>query len=392
MTKVLFMLILILGGIILKRVAEKKKIPSVLLLIMIGILLKEFVEIDFHEPIFFEVGTLTLVLLAFDAISRFRILHFDSYHEHALKSGLVHLIINILFLSIIISYILPIRSIVFSLVCTVVLSSVDPAHVFSLFRMRLTKFRETLMLESYLINPIIIFLVFTLIDFFEYEPVSYRMVGYLLPLAQKILIGFGIGIFAGLIFFGIMKKYYSRSISMVGLIVVALFCYVVTELGNGNGIFAVLALGFLFANIKVKHKKDLQKHEATLIEALEVLVSIFFGYILSMSMTTLFVFKSIIIYMILLSLRFFTVQIVHLNERLSRRDTIHMTLNCPKGYATIVIAFALAFYKISYHGSEFLLIDFPVVHDILNLVILITIYSLFVSWAVSFVSEKKLKL
>lgn len=387
--QIVLLLIILVAGLVLSHLSKKSRVPPVLSLTLLGILVR---GLGFRiSSLFFPIiSTSAIILVVFDAVERFRHGHFDDNHKKAIKTGLLYFVISIFSLGILLSFYFNMQSMTLALIFAGVLTIIDPRQVFDKIKIRINHFKSLLTLESELMIPLIVFFIFVLFDVRKYNLLMiYDLPHYLIPFLQRITIGFGVGISLGIIVFGLMKKFYDAPVSKLMVILLSFLAYGATQWLGGDGIFAVISIGIMFANLKMPHKRELEEFEESIMDGIEVLACILFGYLLNSDLTFTVVSGSLVVFWVVLLVRFFTVMITHIDEHHGFNDWVFMTLTCPRGYATIVVALAVGSVMIDVNTVPTMLAILPEGSYLMNVVILVTLYSLFLSWIVALVDRQQ---
>jgi potassium/hydrogen antiporter len=393
-------------GLVVGIISKKIRIPSILLLILTGAVLnniyingqKTFV---FSNEFLISASILALVMIVFQGSSNFTYKDLDTYSESALKLALVFLVLNLLFLSIATSFIFGISNIILCLIFAAVMSGTDPGSVIALFHSKTNKITEILKFESVINTPIVVLLPFILLNLMELDSSVIASVGeYFYPFLQQIITGIGTGVVVGVIVFRSLKKFYSDRISPLTLITSALITYILSEKLGGNGVLAVTVVGIIFGNFTVKGKPELKEFSNILSNILEMLVFVLIGFLLPVAFEAGFIIKSIILFMLMLLLRFVAVQLIYMHDHVNVKERIFMSLNCAKGIAVAVVAFILSNFILKIPIVEdnvrtiipLPLESIPGTSEIVNLMILFIIYSVIVSSIAARFSQHFIKL
>ncbi|MBL7050733.1 cation:proton antiporter [Candidatus Woesearchaeota archaeon] len=379
--------VLLLIGILCSIVANKLKIPNVLLLIITGILLsyikynnKPLLQFD---PIFLtSISIIALVMILFDSSSRLKLKTFDTLSFKAIKLTSIFLLYNVLLLTLPVLFIYGIyaesliHQFILALVFTTLVSATDSASVMVLLQGVKSKVAKLLEIESILNTPLAIILPFMLIELLDKTKekviMSTFLLDQILPFLAQIVVGIGSGVFIGLIIFKLMRKKYSEKLSPVALITAALLTYIIAENLQGSGVLAVVALGLFFGNVYVKQKETLKEFSSMFSNSLEILVFILVGFIVNIPLTLEFFLKSFALFIIYLIIRFLAVNLTFRKENYTKKEIIFMSLNVSKGIAVAVVAFTLVTTNI------------PGIEHILHLILAFMVYSI----ATSTLAEK----
>lgn len=393
-------------GLLMGLISKKLKIPSMLLLIIAGAVLKNIningqPLIMFTDGFLISMSLLALVMIVFEGSSNFSLHDLDTYSSYALKTVILFLIFNMLFLSIGVFYIFGIKSMILSLVFAAVMSGTDPGSVLSLFQTKSNRITELLKFESIINTPITVLIPFILLELMVLDSnIMSNFVEYFKPFSQQIITGIGAGVFFGLIIVRFMKNFYSNKLSPLMLITSSLLTYIISESIGGNGVLAVTVFGVFFGNMRVKKKLELKEFSTMLSSILEIIVFILIGFILPIDLSLGFILKSVVLFAIMVLLRFIAVEIVYLNDHLNLKERIFISLNCAKGIAVAVVAFLLTNYMLELpvmiDGVKLMnvmpLINYPGAEIIIDLMILFMVYSILLSTIMSKFSQHFIRL
>ncbi|MBW2991699.1 cation:proton antiporter [Candidatus Woesearchaeota archaeon] len=367
--------VIFITGIILSMLSVKLKIPNVLLLLAFGIFLNYLGKIGLLEitfpPVFIaSMGLLALVMIVFDSSSRFKIREFDEFSMKTLKVTFIFLALNLIFLTIFTRYMFGIQNIFLALIFSALMSGTSPSGVFSFMKQSKNAVVEFLQIESITNTPLIVLLPFLFLELIGGnggQDFITTLVSQLGPFLEQVISGIGSGIIVGLIFFKVMRRYYSAALSPIATVTAALITYVLAENLGGNGVLAVTTLGLFFGNIFIKQKEELQKFSFMFTNLLEVFVFIIIGLIIDISFTQEFFIKSLALFGLFLLIRFVALNLSFFRKEYHMKEKIFMTLSIPKGIAVAVVAIALSTVLI------------PQMNTILDLVLAFFIYSIIIS-------------
>lgn len=370
-----YLAVIFIIGVLLSMLSNKLKIPNVILLLAFGILLNYFgrggvIDTTFPSVFISSIGLLALVMIVFDASSRFKIKEFDALSWKALKLTFIFLLLNLIFLTLSVKYIFGIESNLLALAFSALMSGTSPSGILSFIKHSKNKVVKFLEIESTINTPVIVLLAFVfagLIGSYTNRQLFENLMFQFGPVAGQVIFGIGSAIIMGLVFFKIMRKYYSPSISPIATVTAALITYVLAENLGGNGVLAVTTLGLFFGNVFIKEKEELQKFSLMFISLLEVFVFVVIGLIIFMPFTAEFLLKSLALFGVFLLIRFISLNISFSRKDYSAREKIFITLAAPKGIAEAVVAVALSALMI------------PGIITVLDLALAFIIYSVIIS-------------
>ncbi len=393
-------------GLIMGLISKKLKIPSMLLLIIAGAVLKNITMngepmFVFSDGFLISMSILALVMIVFEGSSNFSLSDLDTYSSYALKTVVVFLIFNMLFLSIGVFYIFGINSMILSLLFAAVMSGTDPGSILSLFQTKSNKITELLKFESIINTPITVLIPFILIDLMVLDnSIMSNFAEYFTPFMQQIITGIGTGVFIGIIVLRFMKKFYSDKLSPLMLITSSLLTYILAETIGGNGVLAVTVYGVFFGNMRVKKKDDLKEFSNMFSNILEIVVFVLIGFVLPIDLSIGFILKSILLFFIMVLLRFIAIELVYFNDHLNLKERIFISLNCAKGIAVAVVAFILSNYilelPVTVEGMKLIntipFIRYPGADVIIDLMILFMVYSILLTTVMARFSQYFIRL
>jgi NhaP-type Na+/H+ or K+/H+ antiporter len=389
--------VLLLLGLLCSLIAQKLKMSNVLLLVLLGVLLGNMSyqgESIFHFDSVFLVGlgVLALVMIVFDGSSRFRLKEVGEISVLSLKLIGLFMFFSIISLTFFTNLFFfgtfEAKNIIFSIIFSVIVVGTDPGSVFAMLKNvvseRVKKVVSLLEIEAILNTPIIVIIPFILLGLIETidltgSDVLSSFVNQIPAFFSQIIVGVGAGVIVGLVVLKAMKNFYSSQLSPVGVITAALMSYVLAENLSGNGVLAVASLGLLFGNVYLKEKVQLQEFNYMLSSALEILVFVMTGMIVTIPLTFDFFIKSIALFVILIISRMLAVFIGFGKKNFSIREKLFISLNMPKGIAVAVVVFTLSLYS------------FSQMDVVLRLILAFMIYSLILSTIVNLFSKKFIK-
>lgn len=370
--------VILVIGIIAGLIAKKLQIPNMLLLIIVGMILKNSpFEFDLIADSFLiTVSLLTMVMIVFDGSSRLNIKELDTYSMVSIQTTVLVVVFNLLFLSVATYYLFGFNSMLLSILFAGVMSGTDPSSVLMIFKNKSNKITDLLKFESIINTPIVVLIPFLILDLMQIGTIQVTsVIDQALPFLQQIVVAIGTGVFVGIIVFRGMKHFYSEQVSPLLLITSSLLTYILAKNLDGNGVLAVTVLGLMFGNIYIKHKTNLQEFSSMLSNSFEILVFIFVGFFISFSFEPDFLIKSIVLYLIMLLIRLGAVYASHLHDNLNFKNMVFMAFNSPKGIAVAVVVFLL--------NQDAVFMSNVESKTILNLILLFLIYSLIFSTVLS---------
>lgn len=369
--------------------ADKLKIPNVLLLIIVGIVLNILTrgankELYFPPVFLTGIAILALVMITFEGSSKFKWREINTVSTKVLKLVLVFIFLNAVFLTLTTFFIFRFTSdsifyeIGLALIFAFINSGTDPGAVLIMLREGREKISKVLRIESVINTPFVVLLPFIIIELMESvwtEEIISTLIEQFLPFIQQFVSGIGAGVLIGIIFFKFMRRRYSQRLSPLGVVTAALLTYTIAENLGGSGVLAVSTLGLFFGNVVVKKKEQLREFSEVFTNALEILVFVFIGFIIEIPFTFDFFFRSFVLFLLYLCIRFAAIHITFKSEY-NFREKLFMTLNVSKGIAVATIAFALT---TLYVEKSSVLYNLSGVIPLLNLTLVFMLYSIILS-------------
>lgn len=366
--------VILIMGILLTILSSKLKTSNILMFVLAGIFigntpLKDLPIFNFPATFLVSIAILTLAIIVFDGSSRFDLRELDALSARALETVLLFMLFNVILITVVVNifyYGFTAHGVLFGIVLAIILAGTDPGSVFILLGDKPHKVLQFLKVEALINTPIMVLFPFLLIDLISTETSAFfTFVDFIGPFLLQIIVGIGTGVLIGAIVFKAMRKWYSESLSPVAVISAALLSYIMSENLGGNGVLAVAVLGLLFGNTYVKQKGTLQEFSNITAYSLQILVFIIIGIFIKLPTDPWFWYASFAVLGSVLISRFCALHIT--NQEYKLREKIFMTLNLPKGIAVAVVAFTL------------LLLNLEGFEPILNLMIIIMVYTLIIS-------------
>jgi len=397
--------IVLLCGIIFTLIARRFRIPHVLLLLIVGILLGNIIYngeplIQFPTIFINAVGVLALVLVVFDASSRFKWRVFDSLTMTASKITMSFLLFNIAFLTILVTLIFQLENVFMALIFAALMSGTSADVVLSIFKDKTSKVTNLLEVESILNTPFTVLLPFIILSIMQKIGLEGQVFAdffrQIFGILQQFITGVGAGVVMGLVIFKIMRKYYSHRLSPMILITSTLLTYILAENLAGNGVLAVTVLGLFFGNFYVKQKQVLFEFSSTFGNSLMILVFVLVGLRIPIPFNDLkFIVASLLLFILYIGIRSMSIYVSTVNSNYTIKEKIFLTLNFPKGIAVAVLAFTMISYTFPAGSGELSGLAFvalPNAELVLNLTLIFMLYSLMVSTIVTHFSNFFIKM
>jgi CPA1 family monovalent cation:H+ antiporter len=373
-------IIILLVGLFIVLISKRLNISSILILLLAGIGLGRLEyngeKMFILSPAFLSVlAIVALILVVFDATSRFRWKTIDVYTVKTFKLMFIFFILCMIGLTVAVSLIFNVQNILLALAFSSLMAGTSPDLVLSLLKEGKKKTRgvkhkivDMLRIESILSTPLTIIIPLILIELAgkidinkiissspsvaslsianthnAYNNAFVVLLSSIKPVALELLVGISAGIFAGLILAYIFKHALPERLSPLILMAGALGTYLLAEVIGGNGLLGVIAMGLLFGNHYIRQKEYKYSFSSALENSLLILVFILIGFAIDVPLGNLSLWiDAFILFIIYLIIRFITVSISLNDEELTIKEKVFMTLNVPKGIGVAIVVFALA--------------------------------------------------
>ena len=393
--------LLLLLGLIISLISKKFKVSNILLLLLAGLILGQSTigeNFQFDSTFLVALAVLTLVLVVFDGSSRFEMKSVNLFSFTALKVSVIFLFLNFLFITYFTAWLFfndfSIEAVLVSMIMAFIMTGTDPGSVFILLKSKTNRVIEFLEVEAIVNTPIMVIFPFIILDILNNlhaEGVTSAIVSQFVPLLQQIVVGIGAGMVIGIVVFKSMKNMYSERYSPAGIITAALLAYILAENLGGNGVLAVATLGLVFANVYVKEKENLQVFSSMISNSLVILVFILAGLIIKVDFSFSFFARALVLFIILTITRLVSIEwglkntIFDKNKHFTSKEKLFMAISMPKGIAATVVAFSLSVFSLAENVV-------PMMDMILQLVIVMIVYSLIASSIVDRFSKKLIRI
>ncbi len=361
--------VLLFVGVICSWVGNRLKIPDALLLLIAGMLLA---QLTYHGETVIQFPTLflnalaifALAMISFNSTTQIRWREFDTLSARALKLTLNTVFLMLTLFAAISHYLIGL-SVYSSLVLAAIMIGSEPDVTLGLVKK--SRAGAILQLESIFSIPFTVILPFLLMSLMQNVPAMAvdQLLEQLVPFLLDIIVGLGAGIFVGIVLFKVVQKAYTEVYSPLAVIIAALLAYVLAENLGGAGVLATSILGLFLGNVYVKEKIKLLSSEHVLTKAFYILVFVLTGVIIKLPLTTEFFVTSTLLFAAYLFTRFLVT--ITMGKEYNIHEKLFMSLNVPKGTATVAVVFVLALYNI------------PEISTVINMTFAFILYSIILS-------------
>ena len=370
LTELSWLSLLLLIGVIISFIAQKIRFPDLLLLLVIGAIFGQLTIIELDPSFLMGIGTFALVMIIFEAASKFKPKEIGQLSPYAIKLSIIFLAINLIsltvFTHILFNGIFTWKELSLSMLFAAIMSGTSPSAVLSLLSDKTSKLIEIIEFESIFNTPFTVIIPLVILKLYLGVIQTAELVA--ISFLQEIMTGVGTGLVVGLIAFRSMKQVYMEKLSPLVVVAVALITYTLANYLGGNGVLAVTSLGIVFGISALKQKESLQQFVSVFTNFLKIVVFVLLGLLIKIPLERNFLLKSLGLFVFYVFIRFAAVNLAFKSSDLNFREKIFLSLNISKGVAVAVVAFVVA-------AS----ITTPYIKTLLDLIFLFMLYSIIVS-------------
>ncbi len=375
--------IILLLGLVCVVIAQRMKMPNILLFMLVGIVLSRISLVTFPLAILASISILVLVVVVFDSASRFSVSKLDGLSSRALILFIISLAANSIILTIFTKGIFNIGSTLLALLFSFLVSGTDPLVVMAMLgRVKHSVFR-LLEMESLFNTPLAVLFPFIILGFMVNTRPEFAVPVFLKDFFLVLVTSIGIGLLMSILVFKVMKKEHLKVLRPITLITAVLLAYILAENLGGNSVLVVITMGLFFGNVHLQNRIQLMELSAVFTHFLEIVTFVLAGFSIGIfsSFSLIFILKSLLLFFVYLVVRYISIHLSLLGySEFTGKEKLFMALNAQKGIAVAAVAFSLVTFKIA--GSAGLAVPFVAVagvRDILNLILLFMLYSIILS-------------
>lgn len=331
-------IILLVVGIFVSFLCNRFRLPLTFFLLLAGVVLSKLpLHLDaIPRTLVVGVSVFAIIMVTYDVFSRFKPHRSDSYSHSALQTTVV--LLGMLLITLGAAFIAaPLTNdpVVVILVCCLIAGISAPFY--EIFSVRVKHFLDTEVIYN---EVFVIFLAALLMHFAVFRATNYlggSVFSYMSSFTLEILLGIGAGLLVGLVVFKIFRKL-SKEMTPTALLGVCFAGYVLAELLNASGVFAVLAMAMLFGGLTVKHKAELEEFSRTVSRLIEITVFMLLGFLVSVPIEWKFLFASFIVFLTFVFVRYLAISVVMRYHNLSTKERWILSLISPKGVVVGTVA------------------------------------------------------
>ncbi|MFH1391389.1 MAG: cation:proton antiporter [Candidatus Diapherotrites archaeon] len=327
--------IILVVSFFLKELADKAKIPFIVLLVLGGTLLATYGIIDVKslDPLPEMIRTVALILVVFSSAFYLNVEELKKHSKSLVMLATIGVLLTTLMITTTTLYLLPIPLITAAFL-GVLLSGTDPAAISQALPKKESKVGELLRAESLFNSPVTVILPLLLLDFIAIPEDVLLNVPKLFLL---ITIGIIVGATGGVIGKKLLTQAKLEHSQTLGL-AIAIATYVIAEQLLGSGIMAVAVCSILLNAGHFPKKTFLGEFNSELAFISTLFVFVLLGAQFHVS-DLIFTRQEILAVIIALILaRMLTVMVVLFNSEFNLAEKIKIGLIAPKGVSPAALA------------------------------------------------------
>lgn len=319
----------------LKELADRLKIPFIVLLILGGTLTATYglINVESLNPFPDLIRTVALILVVFSSAFYLNIDELKKHSKSILMLATLGVFLTTLLISLTTLYFLPIP-IITAAFLGVLLSGTDPAAIASALPKKASKITEILRAESLFNSPFAVILPLLLLDFIRIPEAALLNIPKLFLL---IIIGVVVGTVGGVLGRKLLENKKQRHSETIAL-AMAIGTFVMAENLLGSGILAVAVCSIMLNRGHYEKKVFLGEFNSELAFISTLFVFLLLGAQFKVSDL---IFNRLEIFTIVFALifaRIVTVMVVLFNSEFNLMDKIKIGLIAPKGIAPAALA------------------------------------------------------
>ena len=355
---------ILLLSVIVSRIAEKIKLPSVILFILLGIAMGPYgIKINGKplitpENIPISIQSIVGVSLAFLLFQAGFLIRWESFKGILLRTTklvTIGLGITVSLLGITI-YFLTSMDPIYAILLAAILGSTDPFAVFSFSSKLKPHVARTLEAETICDDSVVILIVSAILS-------SLMLAKSPLPeMSLSILAGILVGILSAFLCALLVQKFKIERKSPIFLIGFTIFVYAITELIGGNGILSCFIFGLILGNVKLPYTRNIKIIQKQITAIVMVIIFTLTGILINLEQLTHsdLINGLIITFALLFLIRPFAVYASLIKEKLTIDEKTRIGLIGPRGIVSAALASEVSSLGL-YYGSEIVNLTFVVI-------------------------------
>lgn len=336
-----YIAMVLLIGTFASVIAYKFKTSDVFILLLTGMIFSNFGLLSFNKELVIIMSVLALIFIVFNSSFRFKLKELKKYFLTTLKLNVTYFALCATVLTVSVIYVFELdyslHSVLIGLLFSVLAYGIDPSAMISSLKESKSKIIEIMEIES-IITPVVgaTFSILLLNSLGGHRfQITMQVGNTALSILQSIFIGIIFAISIGLIVITILKNNYLGELTHLGVITSAIIVYVGSEYFGGNGVLSIVTFGLMFGNSHISHLIEIERFESIFTNSIKILTFMFLGTIIMIKQE--YILNGTILFFIYLLIRFVSVMIVFVKEKIKMRQIVFISLNVPKGVEGVVI-------------------------------------------------------
>ena len=343
---VAFIGIILLIGVFLKILSDKKGYPLTLFLLLLGIIVNQIFDFNPQESLT-SVGsfvTLALVLVLFDAGMTINVRRLYKNIAAPFTFGMVAVLFTIVSVAFFSKIFLGLDYI-FGLILGSILASTDLTIIAPIFKsMNLkTNIKEYIEIESSINSIFAAVFAVVLINFHETETqlafTADILSAGVQTLLYNIFVGAGLGIVIGYTILRFIHKLSSGQMPHLVMFGSLFFTYAISELLGASGIATALAVGIVFGNSKIQVPSIIKSFGGEMELILVTFVYFILGAIIDFQIMYTYLIPAVILISLIYFVRYLAARYFTKNMEKLRKFTV---LSSPRGITCAVLTLSYA--------------------------------------------------
>ena len=372
LTSLSWLSVLLLIGLLISIFANWSSLPKLLMLLVVGVGFGYTGWFELNTEFMAAFGLFALVLIIFESTSKFNLREMAALSPLALRlTGVFMFSVGVL-LSLATHVLLigwSTDGLLISFLFGFLMAGTSPSTRLTMMEGNNEKLSKVLEIESILNTPFIIIIPLMILYYLSGELVTTDV---FLFLFRGVMAGVGTGLVLGLIGFRMMRYKYLENISPLVVIAMALVSYTLAEFIGGNGVLSVTTLGLVFGASLIKQKESMNKFVSIFTNFFTVVIFIMLGLVIKIPTDFRFFIISIVLFLLYLVIRYFSIYFALKGEKLSLKEKLYMTLSVSKGIGEAVMAFVIVAMMVDF-------VDVVYLESISELVFLFIFYTILTS-------------
>ncbi|MBU0461138.1 MAG: cation:proton antiporter [Nanoarchaeota archaeon] len=272
--------------------------------LVIGALVSFFYPKSMSYSFINDINTIIFIILLFLLSSRFDLVSFDKNYLKSLKLILLYVVASALILTGFFKMVFNVgilEGMIFSvIVCAMIFHS----------KLK-TKKAGLLHIESDLSTPLVIIVAYILIALqrsYSFQEFGWVLQGF--QFIKEVIVGIGIGTVVGLFVYFFLRTGFTKMKTLVAF-ASAFFAYLIGIALEGNGFLSVVVVGLFFGHFFPSNKEVLDDFLKSILVFAEIIAFFMLGYLLYLPWQVSFFLRAIILFAVLLLIRFSSVLTIY---------------------------------------------------------------------------------